>query len=310
MNGTSVTIEDAEEPKIILDIEPILVADPDSLPESAGATRVTVKAGTQGGVFDLDRQIYVTVGKDGDSAEFGSDKDYDTPSRSFHVLIEKGKTSGKKTFTLTPTDDTLVEGDEIVTLTGSAAGLEVTEETITIKDNDVPGMTLSASPSSVSEGDDPTQVTVTASTGGVIFKADRTVSVTVGKSGDGATSGTDYKAVAGLDITIEAGENSGTGKFTLSPLPDTLVEGSESIGVDGTTAGLTVTGTSVSLLDDDAAPAVNLTASPSSVAEGADVTKVTVTATFSNKSTYGEATTVRVSVGGSGSATSGTDYAP
>ena len=69
VNGTSVTIKDNDEPKIILDIKPFLETDPDKLPEDAGATRVTVTAGTTGGVFELDRQIHVTVGKDDDTAD-------------------------------------------------------------------------------------------------------------------------------------------------------------------------------------------------------------------------------------------------
>ena len=49
---------------------------------------------------------------------------------------------------------------------------------------------------------------------------------------------------------------------------------------------------------------------PSSVSEGAGATEMTVTATFSNASTYGSATTVTVSVGDAkDSATSGADYA-
>ena len=55
---------------------------------------------------------------------------------------------------------------------------------------------------------------------------------------------------------------------------------------------------------------MNLSVNPTSVAEDAGDATVTVTATFSNASTYEADTTVTVSVGASGdSATSGTDYA-
>ena len=306
VNDTSVAIEDNEKPKIILDIKPFLHTDPDKLPESAGPTRVTVTAGTEGGVFALDRQIHVTVGKDGDTAVFGTD--WDTPSVAFHVTITAGETEGETTFTLTPTDDTLVEDDEIITLEGSAAGLEVTSTTITIKDNDIPSMTLAVSPASVVENAGDTTVTVTASTGGVTFKADRTVSVTVGKSGDSAASGTDYKVVAAFNVTITKGQTSGKATFTLTPINDTLVEGDESITLAGTTTGLTVSGTSMTLTDDDGPPAVNLSVNPSSVSEGASATLVTVTATFSNTNTFTADKTVAATVGNSGTATSGTDY--
>ena len=310
VTGTSVTIEDNEKPTINLDIEPFLNADPDKLPEDAGATRVTVTAGTEGGVFDLDRQVYVTVGKAGDSATFGDGKDYDTPSPSFHVTIAANQTSGATTFTLTPTDDVLVEGDESLTLGGSATvdWLEVTEATITIQDDDVPGMSLSASPASVAENDAATSVTMTAATGGVTFTADRTVAVTVGKSGDGATSGTDYAAVAGFDVTITAGRTTGTGTFTLTPTDDTLIEGDEAITVAGTTTGYTVSGASMTLTDDDDTE-ITLTASPASVAENAGGTTVTVKAATDGGTFVGDRT-VTVSVGDTeDSAASGTDYA-
>ena len=310
VNGTSVTIEDNEKPTIILDIEPFLNTDPDKLPEDAGATRVTVTAGTEGGVFALDRQVYVTVGKEGDSATFGDGKDYDTPSPSFHVTITANRTSGATTFTLTPNDDVIVEGDESLTLVGSATvdWLDVTEATITIQDDDVPGMSLSASPASVAENAGAKTVSVKAATGGVTFKAARTVSVTVGRSGDGAKSGTDYAAVTGFDVTIAAGRTSGTATFTLTPNDDALIEGDESITVAGQTTGYTVSGTSVTLTDDDATE-ITLSASPASVAENAGAKTVSVKAA-TDGGTFSADRTVSVTVGKSGdTAVSDTDYA-
>ena len=78
--------------------------------------------------------------------------------------------------------------------------------------------------------------------------------------------------------------------------------------MDGTSTGLTVNGTSLTLTDDDDAPAINLSVNPASVAESAGATAVTVTATFSNSSTYAAATPVTVG-DAADSAVSGTDYA-
>ena len=314
VNGTSVKITDNERKDIDIDVdvEPYLDANPDKVAENAAAKKIKVTAGTKADengvfpVFPLDREVFVTVGDSTDSALEGTD--YEDVA-GFTVTIKANASSGSKTFTLTPKDDTLVEGDESITVKGSASGLKVTKATITITDDDTPDMSLAVSPASVSEGAGDTTVTVTASTGGVTFKADRTVTVSVGKSGDGATSGTDYTAVTDFDVTIDAGKSSGTGTFTLTPTDDTLIEDDEAITVSGTTTGYDVTGTSITLTDNDVAPAVNLSVEPSSVSEGAAATTVTVTATFSNSSTYGADTTVTVSVGDSGdSATSGTDY--
>ena len=314
VNGTSVTITDNEIDDIDLDVdvEPYLDTNPDKLAENGAAKKIKVTAGTKADengvfpVFGLDREVFVTVGDTGDSAASGIDYDAVT---GFTVTIKANTSSGSAEFTLTPTDDTLVEGDEDITVKGSASGLKVTKATVTITDDDTPDMSLAVSPASVGEGAGDTTVTVTASTGGVTFKADRTVTVSVGKSGDGAVSGTDYTAVTDFDVTIDKGKSSGTGTFTLTPTDDTLVEGDESITVSGTTADHYVSGASVTLTDNDTTPQVNLSVNPSSVSEGAAATTVTVTATFSNSSTYGADTTVTVSVGDSAdSATSGTDY--
>ena len=310
VNGTSVTIEDNEEPKIILDIKPFLDTDPDKLPESAGPTRVTVTAGTTGGVFDLDREIHVTVGQDGDSAVFGTD--YDTPLRRFHVEIKAQATEGETTFTLTPTDDAIVEGDESLTLKGSAAGLEVTTATITIKDNDtadVPrtapiqnAVTLSAAPASVAEGAEATTVTVTAAAASSVASA-LTVTVSVGDSGT-ATSGTDYEAVDDFIITIAANATSATGTFTLTPTQDTLVEGDETIGVTGSATSLTVNGTSVTLTDDDTDVGAALTLTGARAEEGEGLT-FTVTV---DKAVPGGFTVLPAYT--DGTAHAGVDYTP
>ena len=229
---------------------------------------------------------------------------------NFDLTISKGQTSGTATFTLTPTDDTLVEGNETIGVAGTATGLTVNGADLTLTDDDAAAVVnLSLNPSSVGEGDSAKTVTVTAAFSNTnTYTAAKTVTVTVGGSGT-ATSGTDYTAVSNFDVTIDAGKTSGTATFTLTPTQDTLVEGNETIGVAGSATGLTVNKADLTLTDDDAAPEVNFSLNPSSVSEGASGTSVTVTATFSNSSTYGADKKVTVSVGGSGTATSGTDYA-
>ena len=66
----------------------------------------------------------------------------------------------------------------------------------------------------------------------------------------------------------------------------------------------------LTLADDEETPLVDLSLSPSSVAEDAGATTVTVTATLSNSSRFADDRTVTVSVGSGGdTAVSGTDYA-
>ena len=295
VNATEVTITDDDSTEITL------TANPSSVSESASATTVTVTAATDGDTFPADKTISVTVGDSGDSATSGTDY---AAVASFDVTLTKGNTSGTATFTLTPTSDTLVEGNESISVDGTSSGLTVNGTEVTITDDDSkPNVNLTAAvgvggQTTISEGASATTVTVTAAFSNTsTFATDTVISVTVGDGTDSATSGTDYAAVTGFDVTIAAGASSATGSFTLTPVDDTLVEGNERISVDGTSGGLTVNEAGVTITDNDGAPAINLSTSPSSVSEGASATTVTVTAQFSNSSTYGAAKTVAVTVG-------------
>ena len=224
-----------------------LSVNPSSVAESASGTSVTVTAATDGDTFKTDQTVSVSVGGSGTAT---SGTDYAAVT-NFDITITAGQTSATGTFTLTPTQDTVIEGDETIGVAGTATGLTVNGTTVTLTDDDNSPITLSASPASVGESASATSVTVTAATDGDTFSANRTVTVTVGNNTDSATSGTDYAAVTNFDITITAGQTSGTGTFTLTPTGDTVVEGNETITVAGTATGLTVNGTTVTLSDDD-----------------------------------------------------------
>ena len=74
---------------------------------------------------------------------------------NFTVTIGANATSGTGTFTLTPTQDLLVEGDETISVKGTATGLTVTGASLTLEDEETAstGVTLSVNPTSVGEAD-------------------------------------------------------------------------------------------------------------------------------------------------------------
>ncbi len=82
----------------------------------------------------------------------------------FTVTIGANATSGTGTFTLTPTQDVLGEGDESITVGGTATGLTVTAASLTLTDDETAStaVTLSVNPASVGEADGATAVVVTA----------------------------------------------------------------------------------------------------------------------------------------------------
>ena len=304
-DGASLTLTDDETASTAV----TLSVNPASVGEADGATAVVVTATLDGGARGSATAVTVAVGDGGDSATEGTD--YATVS-DFTVTIGASSTSGTGTFTLTPTQDVLDEGDERITVGGTATGLTVTAASLTLTDDETASMAvrLSVNPASVGEADGATAVVVTATLSGAVRGSATAVTVAVGDGGDSATEGTDYATVSDFTVTIGASSTSGTGTFTLTPTQDVLDEGDERITVGGTATGLTVTAASLTLTDDETASmAVRLSVNPASVGEADGATAVVVTATLSG-AVRGSATAVTVAVGDGGdSATEGTDYA-
>ena len=224
-----------------------LSVSPSSLSEGASGTTITVTAAlSAGGTLPSSRTVTVSVG--GGSATSGTDY---AAASSFDIAIPAGATRGTGTFTLRPIQDTAVEGNETIGVSGRAGSLTVNGTALTLTDDDgAPAVNLSVDPSSVGESASGTTMTVTAAfSTDKTFTEDKTVTVSVG---DGtATSGTDYAAVSSFDITIPTGASRGTGTFTLRPIQDTAVEGNETIDLAGRAGDLTVNGTALTLTDDD-----------------------------------------------------------
>ena len=212
-----------------------LTLNPPSVAEGAGDTEVVVTATLDAGARPEATEVTVSVGDMGDSATSGTD--YDAVN-NFTVTISSGQTSGTGTFTLTPMDDNVAEGEETLTVSGSADGLTGDTAALTLTDDD-PASTaiaLTLNPTSVAEDAGGTEVTVTASLDAGARTEATEVTVSVGDMGDSATSGTDYDAVNNFTVTISSGQTSGTGTFTLTPMDDNVAEGEETLTVSGTSA--------------------------------------------------------------------------
>ena len=305
VTGASLTLEDDE----TASTEVTLSVNPASVREADSATAVVLTAALHGGARGEATAVTVAVGDAGDSATEGTD--YATVP-DFTVTIGANAPSGTGTFTLTPTQDLLVEGDETISVKGTATGLTVTGASLTLEDDETASteVTLSVNPTSVGEADGATAVVVTAALDGAALGSATAVTVAVGAGTDSATEGTDYATVSDFTVTIGAGAPSGTGTFTLTPTQDIVGEGDESITVGGTATDLTVMGTSLTLTDDETiSTGVTLSVNPASVGEADGATAVVVTAALDGAA-LGSATAVTVAVGDTGdSATEGTDYA-
>ena len=278
-----------------------LSLSPSSVREARGsrteATTITVTASfPEGGTTLLaDTVVMVSVAGGAANPATTEGEDFATVT-DFPVTIAEGSISGSATFDLVQTGDRFVEGDETLTVSGSAGSLGVMPATLTITDNDNPptAITLSLSPVSVSEGDvgtTTTEVRVTAEIprGGGRLLTDIEVPISVaGGGGNPATDGgTDFATVTGFTVTIPTGGFSGTNTFDLVVTGDTLAEGDETLTVSATAATtfapidpqtLTITDESTDTDTDTGTDTAGVTITPTTLAvtEGGEQTYTVV----------------------------------
>ena len=215
-------------------------------------------------------------------------------------------TEDTKTVTVSTTADTRFEPDEdfTVTLSNAQGGGGVTPvirdstKTTTINDDftDDPAYpdtyTLTATPTTVGEGDGATPITFTATLDDGRTFPDP-VDVLVYVEGEQGVKGTaalneDYTVVGShgefLVFSIPANSTSGTGTLTLTPMDDGVAEGEETaVFTSLTGGGMTTSGRpAITLEDNEAAPSITLSVSPSVLREGSSdsATDVAVKATL------------------------------
>ncbi|MCY4584144.1 MAG: cadherin domain-containing protein, partial [Chloroflexi bacterium] len=113
----------------------LLSVDMGSIAEAAGATDVEVTAQLDRGSLEEETQVSVSVGAATDTAVAGTDY---AAVDDLTVIIPASEVLATAIFTLEPTDDSLTEPDEAITVSGSLDGsdLSVTATTITIRDDD------------------------------------------------------------------------------------------------------------------------------------------------------------------------------
>ena len=170
------------------------------------------------------------------------------------IAVAAGASTGTGTFTAV--DDNLHEGAERAVLAVGAVSGYTTAQTdrgIDITDNDAAPaeVTLSVSPSTVSEGAGSTAVTVTATVGGAT-RWDDAQTVRVSAAGSGGASVVGFAAVADFDLVIPVGADSGAADFNLVPTDDAAETGDETVTVSGALTGVTVASAALTLTDDDA----------------------------------------------------------
>ena len=281
------------------------LSDP-SVAEGASPT-VTVTATLSPTSVTLSGETVVTITVAANTAQAA---DF-TAVGNVTVTIPPEMTSGTATFQFVPTDDTVAEPDETVTVSGMATDFTITPTTLTITDNDTAptAIVLSlSSPTSVAEGASQT-VTVTATLSPTSVTLPTETVVTVSVAGNTAEV-VDFTAVGDFTLTIPAlGTTSDTGTFEFAATVDAVADTGETVSVSGVATDFTITSATLTITDTDTAPtAIALSLNPTFVSENGGTTPVTVTATLAGSVSLATATEVTVSVA-DGTATEGTDFA-
>ncbi len=219
------------------------------------------------------------------------------------VNFADGQTS--QTFTVPINDDSLFEGNEnfSVTLSAPTGGATLgtpSTATVTIVDNDTaPTVQFSSSTYSVNENGGTANLTVTLSAASGVA-----ASVDYATADGTATAPADYTASSGT-VTFAPGQTSQTIQVPIND--DTTYEGNEDFTVSLSNPMMATLGTpstaTVTIIDDDALPLVQFSASNYDVNEGAGT--VTITVTKTGNSTL--PTTVNYATS-DGSANAGSDY--
>ena len=195
--NTTIVDDDGDPSSVLLSV------DKTSFGEADAAGTVNVTATLEGGSLDRDVTVVVTLGG---SATKGSAGDY-TATTLGNITISAKQTSGTASFTVTPLNDEVVEGDETILIKGAVAHLDVTPATIAITDDDTATLGITADAALVVEGNN-AGFTVTLSHE---VAAQVVVAWSAGSTADVPASADDYAPDSGT-VIFPAGSAAGATK--------------------------------------------------------------------------------------------------
>ena len=185
----------------------------------------------------------------------------------FALTIAANATAGTATFTLTPTNDTLVEGVETLSVVARGA-LPATGAVLALADDDGTASTavLGAWPATVREGSGATSVTVTAVPDGAPA-SERVLTVSVSP-----VSPASFALGAQRELTIAAGRTASTNTATVTATADAVDAPDQVVTVSATVAGGHGAAAPVPRLltvadDEPASTSIALSLAPASVTE-------------------------------------------
>ena len=215
-----------------------------------------------------------------------------------------GGTDDDKTYSVSALPAGLSFDAATQTISGTpTAATEVTTVTYTVLDTDKKAVALiikievdaapapttsvasvSATQTSIRENGETTVISVTATLAEAAPTAG-TITFIIGNATGGGTPAVrdvDYTASL-IAIAIEAGATEATSTLTLTPINNNETDGNRVFGVHAGSSGVSAS-TDITIADDEtASTSISLSVSPNTVAEGAGLTPLTITATLDGK---------------------------
>ncbi len=194
--------------------------------------------------MDTPRVVRVTV--EGGTA---AGSDFRIPAPPGDVFFPIRQNSAAEAFGLNTVNDRAFEGDETLRVSAVSEGFDIAPVELIIQDNDI---RLSLNQASVRENEGRITRRVTARAGSAPPE-DLVVTVTVG---GGRPSGNGYTSLSPrrFSVTIPAGEQSGSGSFSLTLVDDATPGNSKSVSVTGSASGFDVSSARLTITDDGDTP--------------------------------------------------------
>ena len=245
-----------------------LTLTPPSIAEDGGASTVTATVSpAAAAAFTVTvASAPVSPADAGDFAQSGST-----------LSFASGATTSTGSVTITAVDNTADTPDHQVLVSGTVSSAGVSAPAgalLTILDDDSAAvLSLQVEPSSIDEDGGAATVTVTTGTGST-FDTGQVITLVL----EGTATQDDDYTISATQLTLPAGASSVTA--TVTGLDDDIFEGDETVLISGLHAGESFgAGLTLTITDDEAAPAVTLVLTPDSIGE--DGGTATVTATVS-----------------------------
>lgn len=175
------------------------------------------------------------------------------------VLIPAGQAA--VSVDLEAVDDALVDGDQVATITASAAGFDDGSDSVVIIDNDAPTLTMTITADAISENGG-------ASTATVIRNTDTSADLVVTLTNDDQS-----EASVPATVTILAGQDFVT--FSIDAVNDTIVDGTQTVTITATALTFANAVDSIDITDDEVT-GLTISFVPMSVTENGGVAIATL----------------------------------